>query len=100
MMVGRDVERAHEQSYHNRAVVLASRQCGCFFCGSIFRPRDITGWSDGRPATGETALCPRCGIDSVIGDASGAPITNAFLNAMARRWFAGSVEARLGTAPR
>ena len=33
------------------------------------------------------ALCPSCGIDSVIGDASGFPITEEFLVAMEARWF-------------
>ena len=35
-----------------------------------------------------TALCPECGIDSVIGDRSGFPITQpTFLADMHRHWF-------------
>ncbi len=35
-----------------------------------------------------TALCPKCGIDSVIGSASEYPVENpAFLNAMHRLYF-------------
>ncbi len=37
-----------------------------------------------------TAFCPLCGIDSVIGDASGIPITQEFLTAMHDKWFGGS----------
>jgi len=36
---------------------------------------------------GQTALCPGCGIDSLIGDQSGRPITTQFLDAMRAHWF-------------
>ena len=36
---------------------------------------------------GTTMLCPYCEIDSVIGSASGYPITAEFLDAMRRHWF-------------
>jgi hypothetical protein len=36
---------------------------------------------------GQTAICPRCGIDSVIGDESGYPVTREFLAAMKAHWF-------------
>lgn len=32
-------------------------------------------------------MCPHCQIDSVIGDASGLPITNEFLKQMHEKWF-------------
>jgi hypothetical protein len=34
-----------------------------------------------------TALCPYCYTDSVLGDASGYPITEEFLKEMNKRWF-------------
>jgi hypothetical protein len=49
----------------------------------VFEFKHIQEWIDG----GQTALCPSCGIDSVIGDASGFPITEEFLAAMESRWF-------------
>lgn len=36
---------------------------------------------------GQTAMCPYCGIDSVIGSASGFPITPEFLMRMRAYWF-------------
>lgn len=36
--------------------------CGCFYCTSQFRGRDVVEFVDG----GMTPLCPHCGIDSVI----------------------------------
>jgi len=37
--------------------------------------------------TGKTAVCAKCGIDSVIGELSGFPITPEFLEKMNRCWF-------------
>ena len=33
------------------------------------------------------ALCPACGIDSVLGSASGFPVTPEFLGRMNACWF-------------
>jgi len=35
----------------------------------------------------DTALCPHCGIDSVIGESSSVPITKEFLGKMKKYWF-------------
>jgi hypothetical protein len=83
-MLSADVTRAHKHSSKHRAEIAASKVCGCFYCLHTFQPSDIERWlteGDG------TALCPKCTIDSVIGDASGFPITVEFLTAMKTRWF-------------
>jgi hypothetical protein len=36
---------------------------------------------------GQTALCPKCGIDSVLGDACGYPLTEDLLSRMHQYWF-------------
>ena len=36
---------------------------------------------------GQTALCPYCGIDSVIGSASGISLDKQFLTEMYKVWF-------------
>ena len=65
--------------------------CGCFYCLKVFPPREILDWFDdhnvGEGKEGATALCPYCGIDSVIGSASQFPSTAEFLSAMHRHWF-------------
>lgn len=78
-----DLERAHGFSIFNRQHVLASESCGCFCCLAEFPPSEITQWID----RALTPICPRCGIDSVIGAASGFPITDDFLKTMNKRWF-------------
>ena len=79
---------AHKQSIRNRAETDASTVCGCFFCKKTFAPSEIEDWTDtSNPLPEQTALCPHCGIDSVIGDKSGYAITPAFLAEMNKAWF-------------
>jgi hypothetical protein len=77
------IDRAHEHASRHRAEIGASELCGCFYCLRTFAPEEIDRWL----AVEETALCPYCGIDSVIGSASGFPITADFLRRMQARWF-------------
>ena len=78
---------AHGASAYHREKILDSDQCGCFHCLLIFTPGEIKEWADYEGDVGNTACCPRCRIDSVIGSASGFPITRAFLFDMWKYWF-------------
>src|SRR5215813_12731533 len=83
-----DVDQAHRHSIRHRREILASELCGCFYCLRTFAPDEIEDWThDGKTEADHTALCPHCGIDSVIGSASGFPITAEFLGRMYTRWF-------------
>ncbi len=68
---------------------MSSSLCGCFDCLWMFQPTEIKEWVDESvlDGKGQTALCPKCGIDSVIGSESGYPITKEFLGSMQKRWF-------------
>jgi hypothetical protein len=82
---------AHDRSSLHREELQHSDICGCFYCCSEFEPRDIHEWVDEcDKGVGQTALCPRCGVDSVIGSASGYPITQDFLARMRAYWFSGA----------
>jgi hypothetical protein len=86
-----DIREAHIHSDKHRAEILGSTLCGCFYCCSIFSPDEIIDWTDNDSSdVGQTALCPKCGIDSVIGDLSGYEITVAFLSEMNMYWFSRS----------
>lgn len=75
---------SHENTIRHRDEILKSGNCGCFYCITHFKPVDIIQWTD----NGQTALCPNCGIDSVIGDKSGYPVNNIdFLKRMNSYWF-------------
>ena len=75
--------KAHDHCNGNLDELRVSETAGCFYCCSIFPATEIEDWVD----EGKCALCPKCGIDSVIGSASGYPITKEFLEKMYDYWF-------------
>lgn len=80
-----NLKKAHALSYANRSRLAHAGKCGCFYCLKVFTPDQIIDWSLDTPD--ETAICPYCGIDSVIGDNEGYRLTDDFLKAMYTEWF-------------
>jgi hypothetical protein len=78
-----DIISAHAFSSNHRSQVETSKLCGCFYCVAMFPPTEIVEWVD----LDSTAMCPRCGIDSIIGSASEVPIAAEFLERMRAHWF-------------
>ena len=78
-----DIIKAHDHSSNNRDELKKSNVCGCFYCKKIFNPSEISEWID----DGKTAICPHCGIDSVIANESGYPINKKFMTRMHIYWF-------------
>lgn len=78
-----EVLAAHKHSHLHRAEIEKSEKCGCFYCLRIYPSSEIVDWTD----VGDTAICPYCDIDSVIGDSAGFPITKEFLKEMKDYWF-------------
>lgn len=76
------ITEAHETSWDNLDRLKAAKKCGCFYCCRIFDAKQIKDY-----CSDTTALCPYCGIDSVLGDNEGFPITPAFLRVMNEEWF-------------
>ena len=81
----------HVAAYHgtmnNRDDLSRSDVCGCFCCESIYSPHEILEWvPDG---LGATAVCPRCGLDLVLGSATGYPVTAELLRKMHAYWIDG-----------
>lgn len=56
--------------------------CGCFHCMALFPAGAVAAWTD----EGETALCPRCGMDAVV-PAEALRLGVAELADLRRRWF-------------
>lgn len=79
------LSKAHKASMQNKEAVGKSQLCGCFHCLSIYPASDVVEWIEDNG--GFTAECPKCGVDSVIPDASGIPLNADFLAAMNKRWF-------------
>ena len=82
------LERVHKHSSNHRSEILSSEVCGCFYCTDIFPLSEIIEWVDeDENGVGKTALCPHCGIDSVIASTTEAVVTPDLLRKMHKRWF-------------
>ena len=75
----------HKKSFKNAAAVRQSTKCGCFNCQRIFDANKVIDFVTERDGQ-KTALCPYCGIDSVIQDFN-VEVTPALLKTMNREWF-------------
>ena len=76
-------------NHHNyRDEILQSETCGCFNCCNTFSPDEIfQWWGEDKSGVEQIAICPKCGIDSVLGDSSGFPIETNFLSIMRDYFF-------------
>ena len=83
---------AHYYSNNHKEALQHDNKCGCFYCLTIFDPKEITEWLeyDNPCDRYGTAICPYCGIDSIIGESSGFPITKEFLQKMKNYWMRSS----------
>jgi len=77
------LKEAHKHSDNHKLDISLSDKCGCFYCLNHFEPSEIKEWIDG----GQTALCPRCGIDSVIAGNTGYLEDEWFFSDMHNYWF-------------
>jgi len=50
----------------HRERLLASEVAACYYCFAEFVPDAISDWCDG-DRQDQTAICPRCGVDAVVG---------------------------------
>lgn len=82
-----NIKLAHKRSINHRNEIVQSDLCGCFNCLYIFAPNEIDHWIDKNElGVGQTAMCPKCSVDTVLGDKSNYPITFDFLTSMKRYW--------------
>ena len=79
-----DYIEAHKFSSNHRDLLVNDKLCGCFHCLKLFSPSEINEWAEDISGT---AICPYCGIDSIIGESSGYPMTEDFLLKMKKYWF-------------
>lgn len=76
-----DIQKLHTLSHHHLALLKLMGEGHCFCCFKQFLFSDIVNWWD----KGMTAVCPRCGVDSVLPAIPG--ITDEVLWAMEHYWF-------------
>jgi hypothetical protein len=85
----------HKLSINHRRLIGKDVVCGCFFCCARFDGGEIDAWT-GKP--GEAALCPRCGIDSVLPEAGELEVTKVLLRKIRVYWFAGLPRGAAGAS--
>lgn len=76
----------HSHTIRNMEEIEQSQKCGCMACCSIYEANSINDYiteADNK----KTGLCEKCGVDAVIGDASGLEINNDILKALNKIWF-------------
>lgn len=81
------MKEAAKHSSSNRLEIEASSLCGCYCCESTYSASEVTEWTPKRGRLLESAICPKCGTDSVIGDASGVAINADMLKSMRNHYF-------------
>ena len=79
------LKAVYSNSIRNEESILKSDFCGCFHCISIFPVADIKEMVVEKDGF-KTAICPICGIDAVLGDAS-VEITAEILEVLNEHFF-------------
>lgn len=81
------LRRLHRYCNFNRDLIKKSKKCYCFYCKNTIDAEDMlkptVQYIDG----GRTAICPKCGIDSILPDAIDEEITKEIINDMYEYWF-------------
>ena len=72
--LNRSFIEAHKHCTNNMEELKNSKMCACFYCFEVYEPKEILEDKDAMWLDESTACCAKCGIDSVIGDASGFPV--------------------------
>lgn len=67
----------------NRQAINQSKNAGCFHCLKLFPIEEIKLYTD----NDQTAICPYCNTDCVIGDYCGWQITNESLKIANKFWY-------------
>lgn len=73
----------YQYSTRHKKSILESPYAGCFFCKTLVPTRDITEWVH----EDQTAICPKCGVDSLLPDNQYFPITPELLQIMYEEYF-------------
>ena len=81
------LKAVYSHSIRNEESILKSNLCGCFHCISILAATDVkSSEMVVEKDSFKTAICPICGIDAVLGDAS-VEITAELLEEMNSHYF-------------
>lgn len=74
---------AANHSINNMKKLKNAELAGCYHCKSVFKASEIDETTD----EGDTALCPKCGIDAVLPDSSPYKLNAKTLAELKKFWF-------------
>lgn len=80
------LEQLYQRSKNNDGEILNSDVCSCFFCRQTYSARDVCDWVSDDEGN-MNAICPVCGMDSVIGDRKEGRLDHDTLKALNLRYF-------------
>jgi len=80
---GMEIKEASKYSIYNMPELEKSNKAGCYHCMSTFEPSEISETTD----DGKTAMCPKCGIDSVLPESSPFKLDIQTLTELNKYWF-------------
>ena len=79
-----DYSKTSDKSIHNRCIIEKSKVAGCYYCLKLYDASLINEYVD---IEDDTAVCPYCHVDSVLGDADGLPKENTTIYLQYMRWY-------------
>lgn len=85
-MSDEELSEIHTHCTANREEIEASSRCACLYCQEVYRATEVNDFIV-EPSLKETALCPRCGANAVIGDATGIPFYKELIRKLHQRYF-------------
>ncbi len=82
----KQLQSFYARTKNNDREILNSDQCSCIFCRQTYSARDINDWVSNEDGT-LNAICPICGMETVIGDRKQGKISHEDLKEINLRFF-------------
>ncbi len=79
---GDTLARAHRMSYRNRPMLEGTGRAACFGCLAEVQTARVTEYVD----AGQTALCPHCGLDTLLPMSESDSLDSSLLTALNERY--------------
>ncbi|MFC1639036.1 cytoplasmic protein [Patescibacteria group bacterium] len=86
MLTQEQIENAGQLAVRNREQLAESDEAGCYYCRNVFPASEVSNYVIEEDGT-ETAVCPKCGLDSVLADSAGIELSAENLEQLNEYWF-------------
>lgn len=77
-----NISQVPHDAMKNRSQQASSKSAICYHCAGSFSASEVSQYTD----SGQTALCPKCGVDAVLFESSGHPMTQEFARLAGAHW--------------